>query len=104
VSETLSRPERLMTAISDLRADDVLNKADPQTAHARLSGLLVGAEIAALKPYWLGQAVAIIGAETLCAAYARALTHQGVTAESFDAASLTRAGLWAALQSLGPTT
>lgn len=65
-------------------------------ARARLSGLLIGAEIAAARPYWLGQRVVLVGGAALSASYARALASQGLTAETLDATACTLAGLAAA--------
>ena len=100
VDATLSNPERLVTELAAIRASHVLTGATKTAADARLSGLLIGAEIAALKPYWLGQQVVLIGREVLCGLYARALSKQGVPAERFAAAPLTQAGLFAALGTL----
>ena len=57
-----------------LRAEGLLNSMTNATARARLSGLLIGAELAGAKPYWLGQQIAVIGAGNLTALYVRALT------------------------------
>jgi 2-dehydro-3-deoxygalactonokinase len=67
--------------------------SDAMAARARLSGLLIGIELAATRPYWLGQAVTIIGAERLATTYARALKAQGVTARLLPATECTLAGL-----------
>ncbi|PYE85901.1 2-dehydro-3-deoxygalactonokinase [Pseudoroseicyclus aestuarii] len=96
VSETLSRPERLAGGLFGIRAAGLLDGLEPRAARGRLSGLLIGAELAAAKPYWLGREVALIGAGPLAALYARALTAQGVPAEAFDATDTTLAGLTAA--------
>ncbi|WP_038004688.1 MULTISPECIES: 2-dehydro-3-deoxygalactonokinase [Thalassobacter] len=100
VDVTLSNPERLVTELAAIRASHVLTGATKTAADARLSGLLIGAEIAALKPYWLGQQVALIGREVLCGLYARALSKQGVPADRFAAGPLTQAGLFTALGTL----
>jgi 2-dehydro-3-deoxygalactonokinase len=96
LSDTLSRPETLATRLFTLRAEGLLAGLAPQAARARLSGLLIGAELAATRPYWLGQPVALIGAQTLCAHYARALRAQGIDALRSDATAATLAGLSAA--------
>ena len=93
VSEALSRPERLAARLFSLRAEGLLNNLSSVSARARLSGLLIGAELAGAKPYWLGQRVRLIGSETLSASYARALAAQGVVAEPLPAAECTLAGL-----------
>lgn len=100
VSEALSRPERLAAALFTIRAEGLLHGLDGASARARLSGLLIGAELAAARPYWLGQDVAIIGAEALGRTYAEALALQGVTAERLEAGAMTLAGLAAAREGL----
>lgn len=93
VSDALSRPERIAARLFTLRAESLLANASPIAARSRLSGLLIGIELAAAKPYWLGQPVTLIGASALCDHYARALAQQGVTAAALSAADCTLAGL-----------
>ncbi|MGR3541216.1 MAG: 2-dehydro-3-deoxygalactonokinase [Hasllibacter sp.] len=96
VSDAMARPEGLAGALFRLRADQLLNGADPGAAYARLSGLLIGAELAAARPYWLGREVVVIGAHRVAGAYVAALAAQGVPARAEDADALTLAGLAAA--------
>jgi len=100
VSDALSKPEKLGARLFSLRAEGLVAGLTPQAARARLSGLLIGTELAAAKPYWLGQRVTLIGAEKLSAAYARALAAQGVEAQRLSATDCTLAGL----ASLSPMT
>ena len=93
VAETLSRPERLAQSLFTIRAEGLLHGQTAAAARGRLSGLLIGAELAATRPYWLGQQVLIGGAPALAALYARALESQGVQCLTRDAAALTLAGL-----------
>ena len=65
-------------------------------AAARLSGLLIGAELAAMRPYWLGKRVALVGADGLSKRYAKALSAQGVPTEQAGGEAMTIAGLIAA--------
>ena len=95
VGDTMSRPERLAADLFGLRASDLLQGQTASTARAKLSGLLIGAELAAARPYWLGQPVVLIGAPALTELYAAALAAQGVTAPRADSAPLTLAGLTA---------
>jgi 2-dehydro-3-deoxygalactonokinase len=99
----LERPEWLMARLFQLRADGLLHGLSPAHARARLSGLLIGAELAAAKPYWLGQRVAVIGADALAALYARALGTLSVPATTHDATEMTLAGLRQARASLPQT-
>lgn len=93
LSDALSRPERIAARLFSLRAEGLIGGLEPAVARARLSGLLIGIELAASRPYWLGQAVTIIGAEGISTAYARALMAQGVTARQLPATECTLAGL-----------
>ncbi|MEX0283084.1 MAG: 2-dehydro-3-deoxygalactonokinase [Paracoccaceae bacterium] len=101
VDETLSRPEVLASRLFGLRASDLLNGPAPAAYRARLSGLLIGAELAATRPYWLGQQIAIIGAPALCETYAQALRLVGAEARIAVAEDMTLAGLSAARTYLG---
>jgi 2-dehydro-3-deoxygalactonokinase len=93
VTDAISRPERLAAELFTIRAAGLIAGLSPAAARARLSGLLIGAELAAARPYWLGQAVAVIGADDLALAYRRALAAQGVAAKTEDANALTLVGL-----------
>lgn len=75
ISDTISRPERLA---AHLRAAQVAGNA------AALSGSLLGAEMAAARPYWLGQSVSLIAPEPRASGYVAALTTLGVTPSVFD--------------------
>ncbi len=93
VAESLSRPERLAQRLFAIRADATLNGTGAETGRARLSGALIGAELAATRPYWLGQDVVVAGAPALADLYGRALRAQGVPVRVEDANPLTLAGL-----------
>jgi len=96
VDQAISRPEALAAALFSLRAEGLLEGLNPDAARARLSGLLIGAELAAMRPYWLGQQVALIGAPSLSRAYADALALQAVPCHSAGVEEMTLAGLTAA--------
>lgn len=93
VQIALDRPEKLAARLFALRAEGLLQGLSPARARARLSGLLIGAELAAAKPYWLGQRVMIAGAPDLARSYARALAALSVPATLIDATGATLAGL-----------
>lgn len=96
VDEAISRPEKMAARLFSLRAEFLLNDLSPAVARARLSGFLIGAELAASRPYWLGQDIAIIGAKDLANLYASALRQQGCAPQIPEAQDLTLAGLSAA--------
>jgi 2-dehydro-3-deoxygalactonokinase len=104
VGETLSRPERLAQRLFSIRADNVLSGLSPDAARGRLSGFLIGAELAAARPYWLGQEVAVAAAPGLADLYAAALGAQGVAVRTLDADPLTRLGLARAWSAMRETT
>lgn len=103
VNEALSKPEALAANLFNIRAAGLLNELEPQAARARLSGLLIGAELASMRAYWLGQAVAIVGEQGLAATYAAAMNVQGVTCQVADADAMTLRGLCAAKSALVTT-
>jgi 2-dehydro-3-deoxygalactonokinase len=104
VSNGMSNPAELAARLFSIRAEGLLNDLHADQARARLSGLLIGAELAAARPYWLGQHVALIGDDTLCKAYADALGAQGLPVERTDAERMTLEGLKAAYAALKETT
>jgi 2-dehydro-3-deoxygalactonokinase len=93
LADALSRPERVAAYMFGLRAEGLIAGLSPAAARARLSGLLIGIELAGAKAYWLGQRVALIGAERLSATYARALKAQGADPQLLPATDCTLAGL-----------
>ncbi|SHI80533.1 2-dehydro-3-deoxygalactonokinase [Wenxinia saemankumensis] len=96
LEQGFDRPERLANRLFSLRAESLLSDPAPGAARARLSGLLIGAEIASAKPYWLGQRVAVLGDGVQADLYLRALAVQSVPVERSDATRATLAGLAAA--------
>ena len=101
VEETMGRPEAMASKLFGLRAQDLLESVPGETARARLSGALIGAELAAARPYWLGQNVAIIGNSEMAKSYAKALNSLAVPAQIHKADEMVRAGLNAARAKIG---
>ncbi len=75
IGDSLSRPERLA---AHLRSAEVTGRADA------ISGHLIGAELAAARPYWLGQSVVLIDGGASSAGHAGALEAQGVPVSRHD--------------------
>lgn len=96
VRDGISNPADLATQLFRLRAASLILDMGPALARTRLSGLLIGSELAATKPYWLGQQVAIIGTSTLSDRYCAALTAQGLAPQQADAIEMALQGLAAA--------
>lgn len=93
VADVMGAPQHLGARLFGLRAASLLDGATD--GESRLSGLLIGLDIAGTRPYWLGREVVLIGADPLCARYAAALGAQGVTTH-IAGADMTLAGLAAA--------
>ncbi len=86
----------LSSRLFGARARVVTGSADAASTASYLSGLLIGAEIAALAPS-TGR-VTLIGAPALTTLYARALQHRGLSAREEDGADAVIAGLNALVQ------
>ncbi|WP_353144439.1 2-dehydro-3-deoxygalactonokinase [Paracoccus sp. (in: a-proteobacteria)] len=79
-----------------LRADALLHGLSPEKAAGRLSGLLIGAELAAAQDFWRAGPSVIIGAPDLTRLYQTLLLAAGAQACQKDGAALALAGLTAA--------
>lgn len=97
LAEALADPGALMAGLFRIRAAGLLRGLSPDAGAGRLSGLLIGAELAACRPRWSGAPVIIIGAGRLSELYATALTLAGAPApRRLHATEATLAGLRAA--------
>ena len=76
-----------------IRASSLLGESRPAAARSRLSGLLVGIEVAAMLPLFENAKVAIIGQHQLGELYARAIGLLGGSSRVLDAERCTLAGL-----------
>jgi 2-dehydro-3-deoxygalactonokinase len=93
LSDALSHPEKIAARLFALRAEGLLHNLPAASARARLSGLLIGVELASTRPYWLGQPVIIVGATRLAAHYETALLAQGAAPRLIPANEAVLAGL-----------
>lgn len=84
LADTLSRPERLAA---------YLRGAEVRGDRAAITGHLLAAELAAARPYWLGQSVMLIGSGDEAESYAAALRGHGVPVEVTAPESLTAPAL-----------
>lgn len=100
LSDALSRPADIAARLFGLRAEGLVGELPREEARARLSGYLIGMELAGAKPYWLGQPIAIIGAASLAKAYETALQAQGAMVRRIEAEGTTLAGLRAAYSTM----
>ncbi|WP_290689122.1 MULTISPECIES: 2-dehydro-3-deoxygalactonokinase [unclassified Haematobacter] len=93
VAATIAAPARVWAELFPLRAAFLLHGLPAAAGRSRLSGLLIGAELAAAEPR--GE-VTLIGAGPLMRRYARALRIAGVTTRQIEAEDAVLAGLSAA--------
>lgn len=96
VTNAMDRPQNFAAQLFGMRAAGLLLGTPADAGRARLSGLLVGLELAGTRPYWLGRHVAILGADAVAGYYHAALASQGIQAEMLESADLTLAGLTSA--------
>lgn len=95
--ETAAAPGRLARSLFSIRAAALLDGVGPAASRARLSGLLIGFELAdALADAPPGCDIALIGADPLSGQYAAALAALGFAPRRIDGADATLAGLCAA--------
>jgi 2-dehydro-3-deoxygalactonokinase len=96
LGEALADPVAFPLRLFAIRADSLLSDLAPAAARARLSGLLIGAELAALRQEPPEGPVVLVGPSSLVKLYARGLARMNIETRSFDGVELTLAGLTAA--------
>jgi len=98
VLELSKDPGKLATSLFGLRASDLLNGHQPQSAKARLSGLLIGYELMSMKHYWEQGNVRLVGDPSLCKRYQAALFIHKIQSTVENAEALTLKGLTLSFQ------
>jgi 2-dehydro-3-deoxygalactonokinase len=92
----LERPEGFAGALFSIRASSLTAGLSQAAANARLSGLVIGTELAATRGYWNDGTVSIVDNGRQAALYAGALTIAGARITLLPAQDVTLAGLRAA--------
>ncbi|MGR3377806.1 2-dehydro-3-deoxygalactonokinase [Salipiger abyssi] len=92
----MGRPAGIAGDLAAVLAEMRLKGLPAQAASSQALGLLIGLELAAAKPYWLGQNVALVGEGALVAPYRAALAAQHVPVVQADGARMALEGLKAA--------
>ena len=100
VAQIMVTPASLADSLFNLRAEMLLADLSPDAARARLSGMLIGIELAATRSYWEQSDVALIGESSLCRNYAEALAAHSVSAEILDSEAMTLGGIASAFKQL----
>ena len=101
VARGLAEPARLLAALFGVRAASLLRDVPGQAAADTLSGLLIGAEIAAAGAA-PGARVTLVASGSLAALYRRALQGAGLDVTAVDAVTAVQRGLMAAGRQLWP--
>lgn len=99
LADTMSKPELMAARLAEARAALHSGGCTPAEATGRVWGAVLGAELAAARPYWLGQNLALIGDTETARPYAAALEMQGLPVTIADAERMTLAGLTKAWRS-----
>ncbi|MBY6058102.1 2-dehydro-3-deoxygalactonokinase [Leisingera daeponensis] len=92
-ADGISKPELLAARLASVQAAAALGQLTAEAARGRLWGLLLGAELAAARPYWLGQNVALLAEAPLEPLYAAALQAQALPVTLADSRRMTLEGL-----------
>jgi len=103
VREGLSDPAALTSRLFGIRAGSLLHKLASQDAAARLSGLLIGGEIASARLRFSvgGSPVILVGSGLMYDLYATALDAAGIASTHADADEAVRHGLFEAAKHCG---
>ncbi len=91
--DTYSNPALLSSKLFGLRAADLLENTSTKFLKSKLSGYLIGCELAGAKSYWLGQNIIMIGNNDLCILYQKALKKLGLNATIENTQTVTLNGL-----------
>jgi 2-dehydro-3-deoxygalactonokinase len=92
----LERPESFAGALFSIRASSLIAGLTQAAANARLSGMMIGTELAATRAYWNNGVVSMIDNGRQAALYAAALKIAGAATTLLPAQDVTLAGLRAA--------
>lgn len=95
------RPQTLLADLFSIRARNLLSGDTAEASRARLSGMLIGAELAGMTDLIAGDTVALIGDGPVADLYDQALSRIGKTVIQTDNDTCTLRGLTTAYYSLG---
>lgn len=93
VRDAIAAPQNVLPSLFQLRAGSLLFGQDADAALSRLSGLLIGLDIAAVQHVQKHATVHLVGGNALGAAYNSALGIAGFVVQEHDGNALARVGL-----------
>ena len=103
IRNMMARPVDFAAQLFNLRAGGLIDDVPPAALRAKLSGLLIGLELAAARAYWLGRNVTIIGRKDLAELYRVGLQATGLSPEVAICEDMALLGLTAAFETLAET-
>jgi 2-dehydro-3-deoxygalactonokinase len=89
----MTEPASFAGRLFSIRAENLVLGLDAGTAKARLSGLLIGAELAAARNYWFDQNLVVVGNGAQSDLYLEGLRALGRSPRVIDTSGVTLAGL-----------
>jgi len=104
VSSLLEEPSRFAAELFGVRAGGLIAGLSPAQASGRLSGILIGAELAAVREEFDLSDVALLGSDKIAGSYKAALNCLGREARLLDAGTITLQGLALAYSSFSKVT
>ncbi|MBC8130386.1 MAG: 2-dehydro-3-deoxygalactonokinase [Rhizobiaceae bacterium] len=105
VADAIAEPSTILNRLFSLRADGLFGQGSPAAALARLSGLVLGLEIAGGRAlYPATSSMVLVASGALLALYREAFAAAGYTVEEADADEAVRKGLHAAALTSFPET
>ena len=96
IEDAIARPATVAAGLFSIRAGALLDGTGAGASRARLSGLLIGCELAGARPYWLGQDIRVVGTGGIAGAYHAALAAQGASVATVAGEGMVLGGLRAA--------
>ena len=93
VQSVITAPTSFAGRLFSIRAETLVSGLGVARANARLSGILIGTELAAATTYWRDQDLIIVGNGAQAELYAQALRTLGQSPRIIDASQVTLAGL-----------
>jgi 2-dehydro-3-deoxygalactonokinase len=104
VKAVAADPNGFAARLFSIRAESLVLGLEGATAIARLSGMLIGSELASARDYWLDQNLTIVGNGPQSETYAEALLALGQSPRIADASHVTLAGLKSAYAHIAKDT
>ncbi|MCP4789404.1 MAG: 2-dehydro-3-deoxygalactonokinase [Gammaproteobacteria bacterium] len=100
VKEAVAQPATISHLLFSVRSADLLGQGATTYGKARLSGLLIGLELAGAGPFWQHKTVHLIGNDALSQCYQLALSSLAIDYQVYDGETCVLRGLQAAYQQL----